>query len=114
MASLTRSNIAYDLSISPHRLRVFYGESDSICYVFSSELYMKKFSEKQEANRNQIERSLSKRFGVTARFPALADLRLYSSIEKRGFLLVRNEVEVTCPEEIILDGERVILMNSEG
>lgn len=70
--------------------------------------------EKQESNREQIEKSLTKRFGVTARFPVLSDLRLYASIEKRGFLIVRNEVEVTCPEEIILDGERVMLKNSEG
>lgn len=112
MAQLTRSNIAYDLSISPHRFTVSYGEN-SLEYVFSSDLYRRKFIEKQAQNRDQIELSLTKRFGVTVRQPALADIRLYSTIEKRGFLLVKNGVEVQCPERIILDGERVTLRNSD-
>ena len=113
MAQLTRSNIAYDLSISPHRHSVSYGES-SLTYVFSSDLYRRKFIEKQESNRELIEISLTKRFGITVRQPLLADMRLYSTIEKRGFLLVKNGVEVQCPDRIILDGEKVTLRNSEG
>ena len=112
MAQLTRSNIAYDLSISPHRHIVAYGE-ESLEYVFSSDLYKRKFIEKQTEHREQIESSLTKRFGFTVRQPLLADLRLYSTIEKRGFLLVKNGVEVQCPEVITLDGERVTLRNSD-
>lgn len=111
MAQLTRSKIAYDLSISPHRLVIDYGES-SLVYVFSSDLYKRKFLEKQEDHREQISNSLTKRFGVTVRNSTLADLRLYTTIEKRGFLLVKNGVEVQCPERIILDGERVTLKSS--
>lgn len=111
MAQLTRSKIAYDLSISPHRLAIDYGES-SLIYVFSSDLYKRKFLEKQEEHREQISNSLTKRFGVTVHLPLLADLRLYTTIEKRGFLLVKNGVEVQCPERIILDGERVTLKSS--
>ena len=109
---LTRSNIAYNLSISPHRLNVTYGE-DSLTFVFSSDLYKKKFTEKQDENRESISNSLSKRFGIKVEYPILADIKLYTTIEKRGFLLLRNEVEVECLTRIILDGERVTLKNSE-
>lgn len=112
MAQLTRSNIAYDLSISPHRHTVNYGEC-SLEYVFSSDLYRRKFIEKQNENRETISNSLTKRFGVTVRQPILADIRLYSTIEKRGFLLVKNGVEVQCPDRIELDGEKVTLKNSD-
>lgn len=111
MAQLTRSKIAYDLSISPHRLSITYGE-DSLVYVFSSDLYKRKFLEKQEHHREQISNSLTKRFGITVLQPILSDLKLYSTIEKRGFLLYRNGVEVRCQDKIILNGERVTLKNS--
>ena len=113
MAQLTRSNIAYDLSISPHRVSVTYGES-SLEFVFSSNLYKTKFLEKQFINREQIENSLTKRFGVTVRHPILSDVRLYTTIEKRGFLIVKDGVEAQCPDRIILDGERVTLKNSDA
>lgn len=110
MAQLTRSKIAYDLSISPHRLSISYGEQ-SLEYVFSSDLYKRKFIEKQEHHREQISNSLSKRFGVKVFQPLLADLKLYTNVEKRGFLLYGNEVEIKCLDKIILNGERVILKN---
>lgn len=108
MAQLTRSKIAYDLSISPHRLTETYGEK-SLEFVFSSDLYKRKFLEKQIDNRKQIEVSLTKRFGVTVKHPILADIRLYTTIEKRGFLLVKDGVEVECPDKIVLDGETLTL-----
>lgn len=113
MAQLTRSKIAYDLSISPHRLSVAYGEK-SLEYVFSSDLYKRKFLEKMGSNRDEIEISLTKRFGVQVNFPLLADLRLYTTIEKRGFLLVTDGVEVQCPDRIVLDGESLTLQSSDA
>lgn len=110
MAQLTRSNIAYDLSISPHRTLVSYGDQ-SLEYVFSSDLYKRKFLEKQEDHRKQIDRSLTKRFGFTVKHPVLADVKLYSTIEKRGFLLVKNGVEVQCQEKLVLDGAKVTTEN---
>lgn len=104
MAQLTRSKIAYDLSISPHRLGMDYGEH-SLTFVFSSALYMGKFLEKQESHRESISNSLTKRFGVIVRNRVLSDLKLYTTIEKRGFLLVKDGVEIQCLDEITLDGE---------
>lgn len=110
MAKLTRAKVAYDLKISPHRHEVSYGET-TILFVFSSELYKTKFNDKQEENRLYICDSLSNRFGVSVHLPILADIKLYTMIEKRGFLLYVNGVEVECREKVILDGEKVILQN---
>lgn len=111
MAALTRSNIAYDLSISPHREAISYGDG-SLVYVFSSDLYRKKFLEKQADHRAQIAKSLTNRFGFKVQVPLVADLKLYSTIEKRGFLLVANGVEVKCQEDLQLDGEKMTLQIS--
>lgn len=113
MAQLTRSNIAYDLSISPHRLTVHYGEH-SLLYVFSSDLYRRKFLEKQTAHREQLCVSLTKRFGVEVRAPLLSDVKLYTTIEKRGFLLVKDGVDITCLDQITLDGERVTFKSTDA
>lgn len=110
MNQLTRSKVAYDLSISPHRFSVTYGDS-SIEFVFSSDLYKRKFMEKQHENRKTISNSLTKRFGVRVQCSILPDLKLYTTIEKRGFLLFKDGVEVKCQDGIILDGERVTLQS---
>ena len=83
-------------------------------YVFSSDLYRRKFLEKQAAHREQLCVSLTKRFGVEVRVPLLSDIKLYTTIEKRGFLLVRNGVEVKCLDEITLDGEKVTFKSSDA
>ena len=83
-------------------------------YVFSSDLYRRKFLEKQAAHREQLCVSLTKRFGVEVRVPLLADIKLYTTIEKRGFLLVKNGVEVKCLDEITLDGETVTFRSSDA
>lgn len=83
-------------------------------YVFSSDLYRRKFLEKQAAHREQLCVSLTKRFGVEVRAPLLSDVKLYTTIEKRGFLLVKNGVEVKCLDEITLDGETVTFKSSDA
>lgn len=108
MAALTRSNIAYDLSISPHRSVVNYAESE-IEFVFSSALYKSKFEEKRDKHRAAIAESLSKRFGIATEQNLLADIKLYTTIEKRGFLLRKNEVNITCQKAVRLNGESLTL-----
>lgn len=109
--NLTRSKVAYNLSISPHRETVSYGEY-SLEFVFSSDLYRRKFLEKQKTNREEIKTSLSNRFGFTVDLSIIADLRLYSTIEKRGFLLCKDGVEIECLDRITLDGVKMTLTNS--
>ncbi len=105
--SLTRANVAYNLHTSPHLVEVEYG-GHKVTYHFSSELYTHKFRERVESNREDISTSLSKRFGIIINFELIADLRLYKSIEKRGYLISVDGDKIECQEHIILDGLRMI------
>lgn len=104
---LTRAKIAYNLHISPHILEMDYA-GQKVIYHFSSELYKVKFLSKCTEHRESIKDSLSKRFGCIVKVDILADLRLYSTIEKRGFLITVDGDEYECQNDIILDGMKVI------
>ena len=112
MAKLTRANVAYDLNISPHRLTISYSQDD-ITYVFSSELYRNKFLAAIHENRNKINHSLSNRFGFTIRNELLCDIKLYTSIEKRGFLIIKGQDKVECLNQVELVGQTVKMPNLE-
>lgn len=113
MAKLTRSQIAYNLSISPHRAVMSYGEYE-ITYVFSSDLYRRKFLDKLQQNRENIGASLTKRFGFRVCPGLLADLRLYKTTEKRGFLLVKDGEPIEWENRVILDGVNLTLTSCDG
>ena len=101
--ALTRNNVAYNLNESPHRLEVPY-DQQSVVYVFSSEFYKTNFYNRFLDNREKISESLSKRFGFRVQNDLLSDLKLYASIEKRGFLIFKGEDKIVCQENITLDG----------
>lgn len=111
MATLSRGKIAYDLTETPYRVTYEYPDGTKICFHFSSNLYRSKFVEKSEENRRTIYESLSNRFGVSVINPILCDLRLYSSIEKRGFFVRVNEASITCLNSIELSGVNQINVN---
>ncbi len=106
---LTRNGIAYNLSLSPYKLTVKYDKDDYITYKFSSQLYKDNFQNKMKSNRENIKNSLSKRFGFIIVNEKLSDLKLYSIIEKRGFLLETKEGIFECLNTIKLDGQNKIL-----
>lgn len=107
---LSRNNICYNLEKTPYKLSLKYGEQE-VTYHFSSKLYKTKFTERREENRITIEASLSKRFGFNFKGELIADLRLYSSIEKRGFLISVNGEYKQWLSSITLDGPKVIVNN---
>jgi hypothetical protein len=102
--------VAYDLETSPFECEVYYTEIRYLIFKFSSQLYLDKFKEKIEDNRNKINDSLSNRFGFTIKNDVLADIKLYSSIEKRGFL-IKGKEEYKCLNNIILNGVNLIQPN---
>lgn len=108
--SLTRSKVAYNLGISPHKYTLKY-ENDEVTFVFSSNLYRQKFSERLIDNRATINLSLTNRFGYNCCLDMLCDLKLYSTIEKRGFLVIVNNEEIICQENIVLGGHLRITRN---
>ena len=105
---LTRNGIAYNLSLSPYKLNIEYGKNDYITFKFSSDLYKDKFLNKLQENRVSINESLSKRFGFNILNEKLCDLKLYSSIEKRGFYIETKEGIYECLNTIKLDGQNKI------
>lgn len=107
--ALTRSKIAYDLNESPHRLEVPY-DQQIIEYVFSSDLYKRKFYSSFIENREKVCDSLTRRFGFQIQNDVLCDIRLYTMIEKRGFLIIKDGVKV-CRENIILDGTKLMKLS---
>lgn len=109
---LTRNGIAYNLRLSPYEYTMNYSNGESIRYKFSSLLYKDKFIEKIESNRESINTSLSKRFGLNISNEILCDLKLYSSIEKRGFLIETKEGYYKCLNIIVLDGQNKIQKKS--
>ena len=109
--SLTRSKIAYDLNISPHFEEVHYKDGTILKYVFSSNLYKRNFAKKLEEHRETINNSLSNRFGFLVRYEKLADLKLYTSIEKRGFLIYQDGEKIECLDSLTLDGNNLMSKN---
>ena len=99
---LTRSGVAYNLEISPHRLIIEYGDEE-LEFVFSSDRYKQIFLRKMIDNRIKINDSLTNRFGFSISNNKLADLRLYSMTEKRGFL-IKGKEDFKCLDTIELIG----------
>lgn len=108
---LTQDGIANDLTISPYKTKVFYTANSYVIYVFSSKLYKGKFEERMEDNREKINRSLSNRFGFDIVNNLLCDMKLYTTIEKRGFLIKSNKEGFGCLSNLRLDGKTLIQKN---
>lgn len=107
---LSRNGVAYDFNISPHRLEVPY-QDQTLCYVFSSDLYKRNFYDRHLENREKINESLTKRFGFNVDHEMLCDIKLYISIEKRGFLIIeeRTGQEFLWLDNLTLDGGRLTM-----
>lgn len=108
MSNLTRYGVAHNLPDSPYRYNVEYGNT-SITFVFSSKLYMRNFVKSLLLNRRNINLSLSKRFGFRIENNVLCDIKLYSRIEKRGFLIYQNGERFECQKSITLDGNSLTM-----
>ena len=110
MAKLSRGGVAYDLSLSPFKVELNYGE-EKITFKFSSELNVGRFENKIKEHRENITKSLSNRFNIGIDIPVISDIVLYSKVEKRGFLVVINGEECKCQNIIKLTGVKKIQKN---
>lgn len=110
MTQLTRGGVAYDLTKSPFNYIIQYPD-ESIIYWFSSDMYRRKFENAINSNRITINNSLSKRFGYDIEHNKLCDLKLYATIEKRGFLIESENHKFLCQNNIKLDGLKLIPKN---
>lgn len=101
---LTRNGIAYNLNLSPYRYDIKYSNGEELTFKFSSLLYKDKFKSKMIDNRKAVNESLTKKFGFCIENDVISDIKLYSTIEKRGFLILSGEGNYTCLNTIKLDG----------
>ena len=109
---LTRSGVAYNIEISPHKHTISYGNFE-VEYVFSSNRYKEIFLRKLEDNRSKLNESLSKRFKFTIinTNNVISDIKLYSITEKRGFLINTGKESYRCLSIIKLDGMNLTSKN---
>lgn len=105
---LTRYGVAYDLTNTPYQVYVMYDDL-KVCYNFSSKLNKQRFINKAGKNRENINSSLSKRFNITIIYDLLCDIKLYSTVEKRGFLIETESDSYTCLNTIKLNGKNQII-----
>ena len=110
MSYVTRSQVFHNgLDESIHRIDIKY-QDETLTYVFSSELYMNIFYKKVNEHRQKINNSLSKRFGFEIEVNKIADLKLYTTTEKRGFLILGKE-EFRCLDNLKLIGANLMKLN---
>lgn len=108
--TLTRHGIAYNFDISPYELKVRYDDFNLI-YRFSSLNNLKKFTSKQDSNRDYVSNSLSKRFKINLSLDFVSDIKLYSIIETRGFLILSKDMRFECLDEVTFDGKTLTKKN---
>lgn len=101
--TISRNGIAYNFDVSPYELKVKYHDFNLI-FRFSSNNNIKKFLNKQDSNREKLQISLSKRFKLSLSLDLIADLKLYTQVETRGFLILSKDMRFECLEEIAYDG----------
>jgi hypothetical protein len=100
----SRNNIYYDLKHSPYRTNC-----GGNVLVFSSKMHLDKFNDLFYSHYEKIALSLSKRFGFDILCYRISEIALYIKIETRGFLIITKDgVEITCKENIVLDGNNQI------
>lgn len=108
--TLSRNGIAYKFDTSPYELKVRYHDFNLI-FRFSSENNIKKFLTKQDSNREKLQISLTKRFKINLSLDLIADLKLYSQVETRGFLILSKDMRFECLEEVVFDGQNLTKKN---
>lgn len=108
MFEVTRYGVAHNFNKSPFKMLITY-DDEEITFIFSSQLYKDKFAARLDENRESINNSLSNRFGFNIVCNKIADLRLYQSIEKRGFLIYKGLVKFECLNDITLNGHKLTI-----
>lgn len=108
---LTRAGISYDFDTSPYKLKVEYNNGCELVYTFSGDYNLNSFKNKLEENREKINKSLSNRFKLDVECNMLCDIKLYTLIEKRGFLIEDKEERYECLNIIKLDGLMLTIKN---
>lgn len=115
----SRNGVYHTISESVYREEINYPESNmTLIFMFSSTFYQDKFRNKLIENRYQINTVLRNRYKFFLDFDVLADILIYSKIEKRGFLIGRKDnhskdISFLCRNDIVLGGVQLINKHSD-
>lgn len=105
---LTRNGICYNFYKTPYEVEIPYKNSTPIIYKFSSQNNLDRFNNKIKENRDKINTSLTKRFKFLIQNDIICDLKLYQTVETRGFLIFSDGEHIECLENIQFDGVKVM------
>lgn len=103
---MTRNGICYNFFNSP-----YIYECDGVVYVFSSQLHKEKFKKRKDSHRKQSHVRMFSIFHLHVDTNIASDILLYQKTETRGFLIKQGGEIFTCPQEILLDGEKLTKIN---
>lgn len=105
---MTKSGVERDLRRSPYVTNLMYGNKN-VTFCFSSATCKMRFDEAIESNRKEIRESLTARFKIEFKVAnEFCDITLYRKIERRGFLICMEGVEVKWLGELTYNGIEVI------
>lgn len=99
---MTRRGIEYNLTVSPYK-----SYFKTLTFYFSSQIYRNKFESQIDDFRKRMEHQFEDKYGMKIKVPFLAELVLYSQIEKRGFYITIEGNEYKCLNEVKLNGNQV-------
>jgi hypothetical protein len=108
MNRMTPSGVVYDLTQSP-----FIVERNGYEFRFSSNVHREKYIRDVRMKEDWLTDSLSKRFHFIVEAKILADFQLYMQIEKRGFYVTKDGVDLGCPQDLRLVGMSIKGVESE-
>lgn len=108
MVKLTRNGVCYDLRNSPYVHTVQNEGGGRTLYHFSSELNRQRFESRILDNRQKINTTMGNKFNVKFKLNRLADIDLYTKVEKRGFYIVDNGRIIEWQDEIVISHEQVV------
>lgn len=101
---VSRNGIYYDFTKSVYRYKM---EDTQVTFIFSSDLHLTKFEEQFRQHRIDFNMKLKSRYKLNIEVTLFADLVLYTKVETRGFLVINEGGQKICPQNLILNGEKV-------
>lgn len=81
----------------------------NVTLYFSSFRNIEKFNAQRKSSQEEMRNLFRVRYGVPVNVDLLADMALYVKIEKVGFCVKLDEEIVRCPDELVLNGDRLMI-----
>ena len=104
---MTKSGVEANLKISPYAVQNNYNGKEVI-YYFSTANNMDRFQTEADTFFTSVCTSLTNRFRIRFHLPKMfTDVVLYSRIEKRGFHVIFEGVEIKCVNDLKLIGAQL-------